>query len=591
MVFNAGVTDDSNRVWLKPVLTPLRPAFREAVAMALFVNLLALAPPVFILQVYDRVVFYAGLTTLQGLVIGMAVVLLFDLVLRQARSRLLQRVALRIDVAVGRLLFDKLMALPLRELEGRPAPYWQTLFRDVEVVRNAYSGSTAVLLTDLPFALLFVGFVFVIAAPIAPVLLIILPIFVLLAWRSTSALNAATGEERKAGFGRDAFIAEAIAGRTTVKALALDAALQPTWEGHHATSIAQSLVRGGKADAYSNLGIMLTLATTVVLTTVGALAIINQELSIGALIATNMLASRIVGPFQQLVVNWRGYAIARQSIERLGEALALPEERASGEIALERPRGEIHLESLGFRYRPDAPPVIDGIGLRILPRGLYALVGPNGSGKTTLIKLMQGLYRPEAGRVLLDGADIAQFSRRELARWIGYVPQELFLFTGTVRDNIAKARPEASDEEVLTAARLAGAHEFIIDLADGYGSDIGEAGTRLSAGIRQRLAIARALLGDPPVLLLDEPSNNLDRQAEEALAETLATLARDHTVLVVTHSRALLSRARDILGLDKGKIAFAGPARELLPRLVGARRSEAARTDAAGLLPVAGNRP
>jgi ATP-binding cassette subfamily C protein LapB len=306
MGFNTAVSDRPRRTWLDPVLKPLRPAFREAVILALFINLLALAPPVFVLQVYDRVVFYAGLSTLQGLVVGMAVALVFDFALRQARSRLLQRVALRIDVATGRLLFDKLMALPLRELEARTTAYWQTLFRDIDVVRNAYSGTTAVLLTDLPFALIFVGFVFVVAAPIAPVLLIVLPIFVLLAWRSTSALTAAAGAERQAGFGRDAFIAEAIAGRTTVKALALDAALRPDWEDHHAATIEQSVGRGGKADGYANLGVMLTLATTVLLTTVGALAIINQELSIGALIASNMLAGRIVGPFQQLAVNWRG---------------------------------------------------------------------------------------------------------------------------------------------------------------------------------------------------------------------------------------------------------------------------------------------
>jgi ATP-binding cassette subfamily C protein LapB len=169
------------------------------------------------------------------------------------------------------------------------------------------------------------------------------------------------------------------------------------------------------------------------------------------------------------------------------------------------------------------------------------------------------------------------------------VPQELFLFAGTVRDNIAKPRPEASDEAVLEAARLAGAHEFIVDLPDGYGTDIGEGGARLSAGIRQRLAIARALIGDPPVLLLDEPSSNLDRQAEEALAETLAGLAHDHTVIVVTHSRALLARARHILGLEKGRIAFAGPARELLPRLAAVRRAGSAEAAPAGLRPVAGS--
>ncbi len=285
------------RKWLKPILKPLRPAFREVLAMSLFVNLLALATPVFVLQVYDRVVFFAGLTTLQGLVIGMIIALLFDFILRQARSRMLQKVALRIDVEVGRKLFDKIVALPLRELESKSSAFWQALFRDVEVVRNTFSGASAVLMTDLPFAVVFVSFIFVIAAPIVWVLAAILPLFVILAWRSSNVMSAASAEERSAGFSRDAMIAEMIAGRATVKALALEDAMRPAWEERHAETIERALDRGGRADSYVNMGLMLSVLTTVLLTTVGALAIIDQRLSIGALIATNMLAGRIISPF------------------------------------------------------------------------------------------------------------------------------------------------------------------------------------------------------------------------------------------------------------------------------------------------------
>ncbi|MBT6118763.1 MAG: ATP-binding cassette domain-containing protein, partial [Rhodospirillaceae bacterium] len=195
--------------------------------------------------------------------------------------------------------------------------------------------------------------------------------------------------------------------------------------------------------------------------------------------------------------------------------------------------------------------------------------GANGSGKTTLLKLMQGLYRPEVGRVLLDGADVKQLARKDLARWIGYVPQDLFLFAGTVRDNIAKADPEASDEKIVAAARLAGLHEHVIDMPQGYATEIGEAGQRLSGGMRQRLAIARALIGDPPVLLLDEPSASLDRRAEEALRDTLTGLGRDRNVIVVTHSPILLPACANIVALEKGRIAMAGPTVEILPRLFG----------------------
>ncbi|MDJ0950577.1 MAG: ATP-binding cassette domain-containing protein [Alphaproteobacteria bacterium] len=553
--------------WLKEIVRGLRPAFREVAAISLFVNLLALSVPVFVLQVYDRVVFFQGLATLKGLAIGMAFAITFDFLLRQARSRLLQRVALRMDVLVGQILFDKLVSVPLRVLETRPMAYWQALFRDVDTVRNVFSGATAILLFDIPFAIIFVSFVFIIALPIAWVLLALIPVFVLVAWRSATVLGKAQENERQATFNRDGFIAEVIAGRATVKALALDRALRPAWEDRHAGTIQRAMHRGGRADSYLNLGISLAVFTTVIITVVGALAIIDQRLSIGALIATNMLSMRIVQPFQQLVGTWRAYAQARHAIGRLSEAFRHPEDRRESAVQLEKPKGELVLDNVSFRYGPDLAPAVDGIRLKLPARGLHAIVGRNGSGKTTMLKLLQGLYASDQGRVLLDGADIAQFSRAELVRWIGYVPQETVLFAGTVRDNIALRQPDATDEDVIAAAKKAGVHGYILDLPDGYGAEIGEAGARLSSGIRQRIIIARALVGDPPVLMLDEPTSHLDRQSEESLAETLATLAGNHTVLLVTHSPALLRAASDIVVMEAGRITMGGPTKDILPRL------------------------
>jgi ATP-binding cassette subfamily C protein LapB len=562
------------RKWLREILRPLRGAFRELLTATFFINLLALAVPVFVLQVYDRVVFFAGLSTLRGLVIGIAVALVFDFILRQARSRMLQRAALHIDVELGRRLFDKTMALPLRVLEGKPASHWQSLFRDIETVRNAFSGASAVLLADLPFAILFVAFITVIATPIAWLFLVIVPVFLLLAWGSGRTLSAASARERNAGLGRDHLVGELTAGRATIKALALKESLRPVWENAHAETIERSLERGSRADTYLNLGMSLTLATTVLLTTVGAVAIIDQRITVGALIATNMIASRIIGPFQQLVSQWRTFSLSRQATARLDAAFAATVERQGDAVALERSAGRLTVEGVSFAYEVGrgAKPVIDDINLNINAPGLHAIVGPNGSGKTTLLKLMQGLYSPDSGRVLIDGADVGQFSRTQIVRWVGYLPQELFLFAGSVRENIAKASPAAADEAVMAAARLAGVHEHIVDLPDGYGTEIGEAGRRLSGGLRQRLAIARALMGEPAVLLLDEPSAGLDREAEEALRDTLVALARERNVIVVSHSHVLLPACDNVLALDKGRIALAGPAREVLPRLFPAKQ-------------------
>jgi len=582
--------EPASRKWLKAVLKPARAGLREALLVSLFINLLALAVPIFVLQVYTRVVFSHGISTLYALLIGVLAALAFDFVIRQARSRMLQRVALRIDVALGRSLYNKISALPLRTLEGRPSGFWQTLFRDAEMVRNTFSGSTAVLMTDLPFAVLFVGIIYIIAPPIVWVLLVAVPVFVIVAIISGAMMQRATKNERQAGIGRDAFLTEMLQGRSTIKALALERTIRPAWEDKHADTIERALVRGGRTDMFSNLGTTLSLLTTIALVTVGALAIIDLQLTIGALIASTMLGNRVIGPFNQLVGNWRNYTNCRQALKRLDKVFALAEDRAERSIRLKRPEGRLTLEGVSFGYQEGTPPIIDNLSMEVKPPGMLGVVGRNGCGKTTLLKMMQGLYPPTSGRVLLDGGDINQFSRQDLATWVGYVPQECFLFAGTIRENIAITDPQASDEDIVQAATLAGVHDYVLDLPDGYATEIGEAGSRLSGGQRQRIAIARALLPDPPILLLDEVSGNLDMQAEIALRDTLSELARDHTIVVVTHTPVLLRACNNIMALDKGRITMGGPTQEILPRLFGGppRPADAASQAAQkGLVPAA----
>jgi ATP-binding cassette subfamily C protein LapB len=567
---DAGVSGMIGNPWFKSILKPLRPTFRELAAVSLFINVLALAAPIFVLQVYDRVVFYSGMSTLQGLTIGMAIALVFDFVLRQFRSKLVQRMATKIDVQVSRALFQKLLTLPLRQLELRPASYWMGLFRDIDAVRAAASGPSAFLAADLPFALIFVALSFVIAAPIAWILLLSVFAFMILTWRSGAVLNEATHEERQAGLGRDAMVAEFANTRTIIKALSLDKSVTPVWEKAQAATIEHAIERGGKTDFYANMGVTFTMVTTVLLTVFGAIAIVHQELSVGALIACNMLSSRILQPLNQLFGTWRSYALSRASIQRLSEVFAVEGERQSSEVKLPRPLGKVLIEDVTFRYLDDDVPVLDGVKLSFQPGGIHLLLGRNGSGKTTLLKAILGLYRPSSGRVLLDGADIAQFARSDLSAWIGYVPQETTLFSGTIRDNIVKGAEDVVDDDMIVrAAKLAGLHQVVIDLPKGYATEIGEAGTLLSGGFRQRVMIARALVRDPPVLVLDEPSSNLDRQAEEELRQGLLELARDHTVIIATHSPVLLAAAHTVAAIDRGKVLIAGPAAEVLPRLSG----------------------
>jgi ATP-binding cassette subfamily C protein LapB len=566
----------ADKTWLRPFLRPLRPIFAEMLAMSVFINIIAIVVPIYSMQVYDRVVGKSGISTLWGLVIGVAITLVFDFVMKTSRSRVMQRVALRLDAEIGRKLFDKITSLPLNVLESKSSGSWQALFRDCDLIRNTLSGPPAVLLADLPFTIIFFVVMFIIARPLVPVLIVIWTLYVVIAWRSSSVMNGANQGERKSTETRDLLVAEMINGRTTIKALGLERSMRPIWIEAHAENIEKSSFRGSKTDAYSNMGAALSVITTVGMTTVGALAIINQDLTMGALTATNMLSGRLLGPLNQLVGTWRTYSSFWSAVGRLGSIFAIQSDRMVSEIEMPRPTGELVLEDVVYKYSEKGPAVVDGIKIGIRPGGLTAIVGRNGCGKTTLIKMMQGLYKPIGGRVLLDGADISQFSRRQLCNWIGYVPQETVLFAGTVRDNIAYGNPDADDETIIKAAEAAGVHKFIIDLADGYGTEIGEAGGRLSGGQRQRISIARALVGNPAILLLDEPSGNLDRQAEEELRGTLKELAKDHTVIVVSHSPVLLQGCDNLIALDRGKIALAGPAKDILPRLFGQRPGTAA---------------
>jgi ATP-binding cassette subfamily C protein LapB len=563
------MAENSTKTWLNPFLKPLRQTINEVVAMSAFINILALAVPIFTLQVYDQVVGHNGFSTLQGLVVGMIIIVVFDFILRQARSRILQNLALRIDVYVSQKLFNKFVSLPMQTLENKPSAYWLSLFSDADNIRDTLSGKSATLVADLPFAILFFIVILVIATPVAWVLLMALSIFMFCAWRSSAVIAAVNRAEHKTAQTRASLVSEIVNARGTIKALSLETVMGPMWEEVQAKNIEASVVQSTKTDNFSNMSASLIMALFVCVTTVGALAIIGQQLTVGTLVATSMLSSLLLGPLNQCVGSWRTYYSFRQSVDRLGALFNLISERQKSQVSMDEPRGEITMENISFAYSPELPKVINDIGVTFKARGVHALVGPNGSGKSTMLNLVQGLYKPMNGRILIDGADISQFSRRELSTWMGFVPQNCTLFKGTIRDNIACRQVDFSDDEVLRAAQASGAHQFIVDLPDGYSTEIGEAGHRLSCGQRQCIAIARALVGDPPVVLLDEPSSDLDRQAKLNLSKTLTYIGKKRNVIVATHSSILLGGCDDLVALDKGHIHLAGLTKDTLPKLFG----------------------
>lgn len=557
------VSDD----WFRELMFRLRPAYRQALGMAFAINLLALLTALFSLQVYDRVVAHAGYASLVALVLGMLVVISMDYLLRHGRALLLQRVGARIEVDIARAVFQRLLHLPALELEKRNSTYWQSVFRDIELLRSTCSGGLALLVIDFPFLVLTVVLIGVIAWPVLPMALITLLAFGALAWISGREAEIKSATEKNSMLSRDATVAELAQARLNLKALGADQAASQRWEAHYANWMGNSLHRSREYDTHRDLATAMTTLNTVMTTSVGALAILSQMMTMGALIAANILSGKLISPLVQLVGQWRSWGQFLAAKKRLDQLFQLQMDRAETVVTLPRPKGTLVLEQVSFQYPLSKHPQIVSISGQIGPGGLHAVVGANGSGKSTLLKLFRGLYTPCDGRVLLDGADLNQFSQRDLSRWVGYLPQQVQLISGTVRDNIAISDPEFPDELIIKAARWACAHEFVVDLPDGYGTQVGDAGSRFSGGQRKRIAIAQTLLHDPAVLLLDEPTSDLDPVAEQAFINTLKELGRDHTVIVVTHSANLLRQCQGILVIDKGRLAMAGPAAKVLPRL------------------------
>lgn len=553
--------------WLRDVLAPMRSAYLQIVVLACVINLIGLFSAVFALQVYDRVVAKGGMSTLVALVIGMALAIVLDHLLRGGRAILLQRVGARIEVRIARAVYERLMRLPALELEARPPAYWQTIFRDIELVRATTAGATVLLLVDIPFLLVTLGLIGLIAAPLLPVMLGIMLFFAVLAWRSERVMKPGSVQEREKLLGRDAMLSDLAASRLHLKAVGPSDPMRSRWEWHYSQWMTESLARSREGDHFRDLAHAMSVASTVIVTTVGALAILNQMMSMGALIAANILSGKLVSPLVQLVGQWRNFGQFEAACSRLDQLFALSLDRESAPVAIPRPAGALLMEKLQFRYPGMQHDQVDTLSGQFGPHGLHCIVGANGSGKSTVLKLLRGLYQPGDGRILLDGADLKQFGQRDLAQWIGLLPQQPRLVSGTIRHNIALGNDEVTDEQIILAAKRAGAYDFIVNLPDGFDTDVGEGGHRFSGGQRKRIAVAQTLLNDPPILLLDEPTSDLDTAAELNLVHVLRELAKDHTVVVVSHSPTLLSQANGILVMDRGRMLAAGPAHDLLPKL------------------------
>jgi len=551
--------------WFIPSLVKYRKLFAEVLVVSLFLQLFALVSPLFFQVVMDKVLVHKGLTTLDVLVIGLLVVVVFESVLTTLRTYVFSHTTSRIDVELGARLFRHLVSLPLAYFQSRRVGDSVARVRELENIRSFLTGNAITLVLDLLFSVIFIAVMLAYSVPLTLIVLVSLPLYVLLSLTLLPILRARLNEKFARGAENQALLVETITGIQTVKANALEPALAKRWDDQLAAYVAASF-RTSTLASYGHEGISLIgKIVSAVMLWYGARLVMDQQLSVGQFVAFNMFAQRVAQPIMRMAQLWTDFQQTGISMARLGDILntrtEVPPTTAAQLPAL---KGRIQFDQVSFRYRPEAPPVLHGLTLDVNPGEVIGIVGRSGSGKSTLTKLVQRLYTPEQGRVMVDGIDISLIDAAQLRRQIGVVLQENLLFNRSVRENIAIADPAAPIEMVMRAAQLAGAHEFVSELPEGYDTVVGEQGASLSGGQRQRIAIARALFTNPRILILDEATSALDYESEAILQRNMSAICQGRTVIIIAHRLSSVRQAHRIIAMDKGRIVEEGAHEALL---------------------------
>ncbi|MGB3398523.1 MAG: type I secretion system permease/ATPase [Nitrospira sp.] len=554
--------------WFIPAIVRHRRLLGEVLLASFFLQLFALVTPLFTQVVIDKVLVHKGFTTLHVMAVGMIVLALFDALLSGLRTYLFAHTTNRIDVGLGAQLFRHVLALPLAYFEARRVGDTVARVRELEQIRQFLTSNSVTVLLDVLFTAVFLAVMWGYSSTLTLVVLASLPLYAILSVAITPMIRTRLNEKFTRGAENQSFLVETISGIQTVKALAVEPPLQRRWDEQLAGYVSASFKATSIITIAGQIAGFLQKATTIAILWTGAYLVIGGELSIGQLIAFNMLAGQVTGPLLRLVNLWHEFQQVGISIQRLGDVLNTRPEPSYNPSRTTLPQvvGQIMLEGVTFRYRPDSRDVLRQVSLLIQPGQVIGIVGRSGSGKSTITKLIQRLYVPERGRVLVDGVDLAQVDPAWLRRQVGVVLQENFLFNRSVRDNIALTDPGLSMDRVIQAAKLAGAHEFILELPDAYDTVVGEHGCSLSGGQRQRIAIARALIANPRILIFDEATSALDYESEAIIQQNMAQICKGRTVIIIAHRLSTVRPAHRIYVIDQGQLVEQGTHEELLKR-------------------------
>jgi ATP-binding cassette, subfamily B, bacterial HlyB/CyaB len=546
--------------WFVPVVRRFSKVLAEVLVISVFIQLVALVSPLFFQVVIDKVLVHRGVTTLQVLVIGLLVINIADALLNWLRTYAFAHTTSRMDAILGSQLFRHLIALPIGYFESRATGQTVARVRELENVRQFITSSALTLVIDVVFGLIFLAVMFWYSPSLTLAVVISIPFYAVISLVITPVLKARVQEKFQRGAANQSLLVESLAGIQTLKACAVEPQMRRRWDEQLAGYISSSLRVVTIGAAGSQLVGLVNKVTSATILWFGAQAVIANQLTIGEFVAFNMLSGQIAGPVLRLAQLWQDFQQFRLSIERLADIIDTPTEPNSISAKQNLPpiQGNLRFENIVFRYRAGSPEILRDLSLEIRAGEVVGVVGRSGSGKSTLTKLLQRLYMPERGRVMVDGLDIALLDPGWLRRQIGVVLQENVLFSRSIRENIALVDPSMPLERVIYSAQLAGAHEFILELPHGYDTILEERGANLSGGQRQRIAIARALVTNPRILIFDEATSALDYESERLIQSNMRSICQGRTVLIVAHRLSTVRTADRILVMERGQLAEAG---------------------------------
>ncbi len=545
--------------WFLPAVWKYRRLLGEVLFASLTLQLLGLGTPIITQVIIDKVLVQESIATLDVMGVGLLVIAVFEAMLGTLRMFIFTHTTNRLDLALSAQLFRHLLRLPLAYFEARRVGDTVARVQELEEIRQFLTSTALTVILDSIFSVVYLVMMAYYSIKLTGIAMAVIPLYAILTLVSTPILRNWLNETFNRSADSQSFLVETVTGIHSVKAHAAEKTSRDRWEGLYARFVRTGFKATTTANVSNHLGDFLTSFSALLILWFGARYVINQELTIGQLVAFQMLSGRVTGPLLRLIQLWQNLQEVLLAVDRIGDILNVaPESEPGTGLTLPPLRGEVSFEQVFFRYQAEQEPILKGISFHVEPGQFVGIVGRSGSGKSTLSKLIQRLYQSESGRILIDGFDIKSADLASLRPQIAVVLQEDFLFNGSVLENITLGNADVTAEQVVEAARLAVAHDFVCDLPNGYETNVGERGTALSGGQRQRITLARLFLSDAPILILDEATSNLDAETEQQVLENLKRISKNRTMFLIAHRFAPLKRADLILTMEKGVIVERG---------------------------------